>query len=49
MQTAIPPSSLSSEYRFAVDRIIGNIEPIFRFFHRTAGNRMKILRMNWWA
>jgi sugar lactone lactonase YvrE len=32
MQTAIPPSSISSEHRFAADRSIGNIEPIFRFY-----------------
>jgi sugar lactone lactonase YvrE len=32
MQTAILPFSISSEHKFAVDRIIGNIEPIFRFY-----------------
>jgi sugar lactone lactonase YvrE len=32
MQNAIPPFSISSEHGFAVDRVIGNIEPIFRFY-----------------
>jgi sugar lactone lactonase YvrE len=32
MQNAIPPFSISAEHKFAVDRIIGNIEPIFRFY-----------------
>ena len=32
MQNAIPPFSISSEHKFAVDQIIGNIEPIFLFY-----------------
>jgi sugar lactone lactonase YvrE len=32
MQNAIPPFSISSEHGLAVDRVIGNIEPIFRFY-----------------
>jgi sugar lactone lactonase YvrE len=32
MQNAILPFSISSEHKFAVDQIIGNIEPIFRFY-----------------
>ena len=32
MQNEITPFAISSEHRFAVDRVIGNIEPIFRFY-----------------
>jgi sugar lactone lactonase YvrE len=32
MQNAILPFSISSEHTFAVDQIIGNIEPVFRFY-----------------
>jgi sugar lactone lactonase YvrE len=32
MQNAISPFAISSQHRFAVDQIIGNIEPIFWFY-----------------
>jgi sugar lactone lactonase YvrE len=32
MQNEITPVAISSEHSFAVDRVIGNIEPIFRFY-----------------